>query len=128
MDDYVIVYVAFVVMLAIAIALTKIPSPPSNVPEFLAQLVVAAEHPGTVLRTRVFLPEGVRVKASASIASLLWAPDSSFITSVEVQVMFLANLFALIPVLAGVWHLTRLMHSYERAREARNILKNFVPA
>ena len=64
MDDYVVVYAALVVMLALAITLSGIPSPRSNVPEFLAQLAVAAEHPGTVLRVRVFLPEDVGVEAS----------------------------------------------------------------
>lgn len=70
MDDYVVVYAALVVMLALAITLSGIPSPRSNVPEFLAQLAVAARAPGTVLRVRVFLPESVRVEASGHSLTL----------------------------------------------------------
>jgi len=40
--------------------------------------------------------------------------------------MFIANLFALIPVVAPLYHLARLIHIYERAREAEEILKNMV--
>ena len=71
---------------------------------------------------------GAVVEASTSIASMMWAPDSGFVSSIEVQAMFLADLFALTPVLAGVWHLARLIHSYERAREAREMLDRLVPS
>jgi len=65
-------------------------------------------------------------EVSVSIAATLYAPDSGFIDAIRVQAMFIANLFALMPVVASLYHLARLIHVYERAKEARELLKSMI--
>ena len=64
---------------------------------------------------------------AVTVASFMWIPDSGFVDAVRVQAMFVANLFAITPVVAPIYHLARLIHAYERAREAREVLEKFVP-
>ncbi len=63
---------------------------------------------------------------STQIATLLYVPESGFIEAVKTQTKFISNLFSLTPVIAPIYHLTRLIHSYERARDAKYILKRIV--
>ncbi|RLE87652.1 MAG: hypothetical protein DRN04_17925, partial [Thermoprotei archaeon] len=63
-------------------------------------------------------------ETAVSLANFLWVPDEGFIDSIRVQSMFVANLFALTPVVAPIYHLARLVHSYERAREAEEVLRS----
>jgi len=65
-------------------------------------------------------------EVSVTLATMLYAPDSGFVDAIRVQTMFIANLFALTPIVAPLYHLARLIHIYERAREAEEILKNIV--
>ena len=62
-------------------------------------------------------------ETAVSIANFMYAPDSGFIDAVRTQTMFIANLFSLTPVVAPIYHLAKLIHSYERAREAREVLR-----
>ena len=64
---------------------------------------------------------------AVTIASFMWIPDSGFVDAVRVQAMFVANLFAVAPVVAPIYHLARLIHAFERAKEAEEILKRMVP-
>lgn len=63
-------------------------------------------------------------ETAVSLANFLWVPDEGFIDSIRVQSMFVANLFALTPVVAPIYHLARLIHSYERAKEAEEVLRS----
>ncbi|RLE89669.1 MAG: hypothetical protein DRN04_16060 [Thermoprotei archaeon] len=63
-------------------------------------------------------------ETAVSLANFLWIPDEGFVCSVRIQAMFIANLFALTPVVAPIYHLARLIHSYERAKEAEEVLRN----
>jgi len=74
------------------------------------------------------LAMGLLSETAASIASYMWIPDSGFIDAVRVQAMFVANLFAITPVAAPIYHLARLIHAFERAKEAREILERLAPA
>ncbi|GEM_PF-2931406 len=46
-----------------------------------------------------------------------------FIDSIRIQAMFIANLVALTPIIAPLIHLARLVHAFERAKEAEAIVK-----
>jgi len=65
-------------------------------------------------------------EAAADIASLMWMPESGFVNSVRAQSMLAANLFSLTPVIAPIYHLARLVLSYEKAKEASELLKNMI--
>lgn len=65
-------------------------------------------------------------EAAADIASLMWVPESGFVNTVRAQSMLAANLFSLTPVIAPIYHLARLVLSYEKAREASEMLKNMI--
>ena len=62
-------------------------------------------------------------EVAVTVASFLHSPSTGFIEAVRTQVMFASNLFALTPVIAPLYHLARLVHSYQRAEEARRVLE-----
>ncbi|RLF07619.1 MAG: hypothetical protein DRJ60_02255 [Thermoprotei archaeon] len=59
-----------------------------------------------------------------NIANFLYAPDEAFIDSIRIQAMFIANLIAITPIIAPLAHLARLIHAFERAKEAEAIVKS----
>lgn len=63
---------------------------------------------------------------ATQIANLLYVPESGFIQAVKTQTLFISNLFSLTPVIAPIYHLTRLIHTYERARDVKEILKRIM--
>ncbi|RLF21338.1 MAG: hypothetical protein DRM97_06810, partial [Thermoprotei archaeon] len=66
---------------------------------------------------------GLINQLAIDLANFLYAPDEAFIDSIRIQAMFIANLIALTPVMAPLVHLARLIHAFERAREAEAIVK-----
>ncbi len=66
---------------------------------------------------------GLVNQLAVEIAQFLYVPDEALIDSIRVQAMFIANLIALTPVVAPTVHLARLIHAFERAREAEAIVR-----
>ncbi|RLF23115.1 MAG: hypothetical protein DRN15_07205 [Thermoprotei archaeon] len=66
---------------------------------------------------------GLINQLAVEIASFLYAPDEAFIDSIRIQAMLIADLIALTPVIAPLVHLARLIHSFERAKEAEAIVR-----
>jgi len=66
---------------------------------------------------------GLVNQLAVDIAGYLYVPDEAFIDSIRIQAMFIADLIALTPIIAPLIHLARLIHAFERAREAEAIVK-----
>ena len=93
---------------------------------FLASaLLYPSERPRTerlyksvmVLYSLGVLVSSLVVELSTAIASFLYAPDEAFVNSIRVQSMFIANLISIVPILAPIIHLARLVLAFERAGE-----------
>jgi len=73
----------------------------------------------------IYCNGGAKRGFSVTLATMLYTPDSGFVNAIKVQAMFVANLFALTPVITPLYHLARLIHVYERAKEVEKFWKIF---
>ena len=99
---------------------------------FLASaLLYPSERPRTerlyksvmVLYSLGVLVSSLVVELSTALASFLYAPDEAFVDSIRVQSMFIANLISIVPILAPIVHLARLVLAFERAREVEGVIR-----